>query len=68
MADKTRTFVVALLILAILFSAASIFISYAALKLDLPSKTTGHASYGGAGDIGFIVEGNGNLENVNEGR
>ena len=55
--DKTKRMIVALLILAIVFSAMSIFISLAAFNLDIPRKgVSGQITDSGASGISIYVE------------
>ena len=55
--NKNQTLLLAILILAIIFSAASIFISLMAPKLHAPSIPTGNiVSSGDYGVVQFIVE------------
>ena len=56
--NKTQKIIIAVLILAILFSSLSIFISFSAMKLYYPQKDiSGRAvSSGNAGGIQLVVE------------
>ncbi len=55
--DKTQKIVLALLILAILFSAISAFVSFQVLNLNVPyGKTSGNVVGAGSGTIDFVVE------------
>lgn len=57
--NKTQKIIVVLLVMAILFSATSIFISVGVSKLDYSDGVSGRAvSNGGNGGIVFVVEGN----------
>jgi hypothetical protein len=55
--DKNQKIVIALLVLAILFSAFSIFISYVAFSdIDLSQKVSGRVSEGrGSGGVSLVV-------------
>ncbi|NCO11849.1 hypothetical protein CO038_03455 [Candidatus Pacearchaeota archaeon CG_4_9_14_0_2_um_filter_39_13] len=55
--DKTQKIVTVLLILAILFSATSIFISVSISKLDIPDKVVSGRSVDNGGGIMIYVEG-----------
>ena len=56
--DNTKKVLFVLLILAIVFSVASIFISFSALNLDAPSgKTTGAVIGSGSAGVNLYVEG-----------
>ena len=55
--DRTQTIVVALLIIAILFSAVSVFVSINAANFKIPQKqVTGQVAGGGSGGVEFSVE------------
>ncbi len=55
--DRTQTIVVALLIIAILFSAVSVFVSINATNFKIPQKqVTGQVVSGGSGGVGLAIE------------
>ncbi len=55
--DRTQTIVVALLIIAILFSAVSVFVSINATNFKIPQKqVTGQVVSGGNGGVGLAIE------------
>ncbi len=56
--DNTKKVLFVLLILAIVFSVTSIFISFSALNLDIPNgKTTGAVVGSGSAGVNLYVEG-----------
>ena len=56
--DKTQKLIVALLIVAILFSVASIFVSFSvSTKYLVPAKGSGYDN--GRGQVSLFVEGSG---------
>ena len=56
--EKTQRIILTILIVAILFSAASIFISYNTLKnIGKPSRVVGHVTGGdGGAGLNLVVE------------
>jgi len=53
--DNTQRVIVVLLVLAILFSGISIFVSYAALNIDVP-RTSGGVVEESGGGISLSIE------------
>lgn len=56
--ERTQKIVLALLVLAIVFSAVSAFISFQVFSFEAPQKTSGNVVGSGVGTVQFIVEEN----------
>jgi biopolymer transport protein ExbD len=53
--NQTQKFIVMLLVLAILFSATSIFVSFSALNIDIPQRAVA-GSGANSGGVNLVVE------------
>ncbi len=58
--DKTQRIIIVLLILAMVFSAVSIYIGFSALNIRLPNASRGGSGgeNSGFGGVSLVVEGN----------
>lgn len=65
--EKTQKIVLALLVLAIIFSATSAFISFHVLNSEVPQKTSGNVVGGGRGTLDFFVESSSSVEEGSNG-